>query len=163
MSASDPAGSATHGGTGPRGAAHGSPAAAARGLPLSKLPGVPADLRHALKARRITSCDQLLAAAAGRSARERLAAALDVDAALLRRIVGRADMSRIIGVGAVFGLMLEELGVLEVARLAAADAEQLHERLRRINAEQRIARRSPTPEEVRDWIAQAAALPKLLD
>jgi predicted flap endonuclease-1-like 5' DNA nuclease len=130
---------------------------------LSKLRGVPADLRLALKARRITGCDQLLVAAAGAPARDRLAAALGIDAAELRRIVQRADMSRVSGVGAVFGMMLEEVGVLEVAMLAAADPAELHERLRRLNAEERIARRSPTPEEVRDWIAQAAALPKLVD
>jgi predicted flap endonuclease-1-like 5' DNA nuclease len=136
--------------------------AAAGGLPLSKLRGVPSDLRQALKARRITSCDQLLAAAASAPARDRLAAALGLDEAALRRIVQRADMSRVSGVGAVFGMMLEELGVLDAAQLAAADPEELHRRLRLLNAEERIARRSPTPEEVRDWIAQAAALPKLL-
>jgi predicted flap endonuclease-1-like 5' DNA nuclease len=85
-----------------------------------------------------------------------------VDEATLRRLVQRADMSRVVGIGAVFGMMLEDLGVLDVGMLAAADAEALHERLRRLNTEERIARRAPTPEEVRDWIRQAAALPKLV-
>jgi hypothetical protein len=30
------------------------------------------------------------------------------------------------------------------------------------NREERLARRSPTPEEVRDWVRQARALPALV-
>lgn len=131
-------------------------------LPLSKLRGVPAGLRQALKARRITGCDQLLAAAAAPPPRRQLAERLGVDEAALLVVVRRADMARVIGVGAVFGMMLEELGVLDVAMLAASDPAALHERLRRFNVEERIARRSPTPEEVLDWVAQAKALPKLV-
>jgi predicted flap endonuclease-1-like 5' DNA nuclease len=163
MSVADPHGAARRG-TGARrgGNARGRPGRAAGGLPLSKLRGVPLRLRRALKAHRITSCDRLLAAAAAAPARAALAAALMVDEATLRRLVQRADMSRVVGIGAVFGMMLEDLGVLDVGMLAAADAEALHERLRRLNTEERIARRAPTPEEVRDWIRQAAALPKLV-
>jgi hypothetical protein len=38
----------------------------------------------------------------------------------------------------------------------------LHERLRGYNRRERLARRSPTPEEVNDWVGQARRLPRLV-
>jgi hypothetical protein len=76
--------------------------------------------------------------------------------------VQRADTARVNGVGSVFGLMLEELEVLDVDRLAQQDPRELHERLRSYNQEERLARRSPTPEEVVDWVNQARRLPRLV-
>lgn len=131
-------------------------------LPLSKLRGVPFAVRAALKARRINSCAQLLAAAATGEKRRQLAMQARIEEELLLTVVRRADMARVNGVGAVFGMMLEDLGILEVPDLAAEDAQELHARLRQYNQEERIARRSPTPEEVVDWISQARALPPLI-
>lgn len=131
-------------------------------LPISKLRSVPFQARVALKVRRITTCSQLLRAAAGRAEREALAQAARLSLDLLTELVQRADMARVNGVGTVFGLMLEELGIRDVAALAAQEPEVLHERLRRYNQEQRLARRSPTPEEVSDWIAQARRLRPLI-
>jgi predicted flap endonuclease-1-like 5' DNA nuclease len=71
-------------------------------------------------------------------------------------------MARVNGIGTVFGLMLEELGIKEVAALAAQDPRELHARLRRYNEQERLARRSPTPEEVADWVEQAKVLPVLI-
>jgi hypothetical protein len=62
----------------------------------------------------------------------------------------------------VFGLMLEDLGVRDVPALAAQEAGELHARLREHNLEQHSARRSPTPEEVRDWVGQARGLSRLV-
>ena len=58
--------------------------------------------------------------------------------------------------------MLEDLGILDVAMLAVHDQQMLHERLRGYNEAQRLARRSPTPAEVMDWIEQARSLAKLV-
>jgi predicted flap endonuclease-1-like 5' DNA nuclease len=132
-------------------------------LPLSKLRGVPQQYRTLLKARRITSCGQLLAAAASADQRVALARAAGLDPERLLDIVRQADIARVNGVGQVFGMMLEQLGVPDVATLARQDPAELHERLRQYNQFERIARRSPTPEEVQDWIEQARALPKLLN
>ena len=131
-------------------------------LPLSKLRGVPFAVRAAPKARRINSCAQLLAAASSGDKRSQLASQARIDEGLLLTVVRRADMARINGIGAVFGMMLEDLGILEVPDLASQDAQELHGRLRQYNQEERIARRSPTPEEVIDWITQARGLPPLV-
>jgi predicted flap endonuclease-1-like 5' DNA nuclease len=131
-------------------------------LPISKLRGVPFQARVALKVRRVTTCNQLLAAAATAEDRESLARATRIAPEILTDLVQRADMARVNGVGAVFGLMLEELGIRDVQTLASQDAEALHERLRGYNRRERLARRSPTPEEVSDWVGQARRLPTLL-
>jgi nucleotidyltransferase/DNA polymerase involved in DNA repair len=131
-------------------------------LPISKLRGVPLQLRVALKVRRITTCDQLLAAAGRFEDREALARAARLAPELLCELVQLADMARVSGIGAVFGLMLEELGIEDVEGLATRDPGQLHQQLREYNQRERLARRSPTPEEVADWVEQARRLPVLV-
>jgi predicted flap endonuclease-1-like 5' DNA nuclease len=131
-------------------------------LPISKLRGVPQRVRVALKTRRITSCGQLLHAAGKAELRANLAEATGIDPELLTILVQRADMTRVSGVGAIFGLMLEDLGVRDVQTLAAQDPVELHRRLREYNQRVRLARRSPTPEEVADWVAQARRLEPLV-
>lgn len=145
------------------------PARASRGpggdaynLPISKLYGVPTRVRLALKVQRITTGPQLLAAAGSAIDRQALAARARIDPEQLEELVCRADMARVNGVGVVFGLMLEQLGVRTVADLAASDPVSLHEHLRDHNHAERLARRSPTPEEVAIWVAQARTLPDLV-
>ena len=131
-------------------------------LPISKLRGVPHSARVALKSRKITNCSQLLTAAGEASRRLALAQQIGADPELLVRIVQRADMARVNGVGAVFGLMLEDLGIRDVAALARQAPEHLHAQVRDYNQQERIARRSPTPEEVQEWVTQARALEKII-
>lgn len=132
-------------------------------LPVSKLRGVPASVRAALKRQGITTCARLLERAGSAAARQELARRTGVDPELLLRLVQRADMARINGIGAVFGMMLEELGVRETGALASRDPLRLHAELKAMNGRERMARRSPTPEEVADWVAQARALERLVE
>ena len=138
------------------------PEAGGLGLPLSKLRGLALPVRAALKGRGIVTCGRLLRAAGGAQDRARLAREAGIDPEVLLALVRRADLARVGGIGTVFGLMLEELGVRDVAALAARDPAELHARLSAYNREERLARRSPTPEEVRDWVAQARSLPPLV-
>ncbi len=131
-------------------------------LPLSKLRGVPSRLRVLLKHRRITSCEQLLRAAGRAEQRRRLAAETGADPELLLELVQRADLARIKGIGAVFGMMLEDLGIRDIQTLAAEDPALLHARLKAFNMRERMARRAPTPEEVADWVEEARRLPALV-
>ena len=126
---------------------------------LAKLRQVPPRLKAALKARAITTCDQLLAAAGRHDDRVILARSIRSDPDQLTALVRQADLGRVKGVGTVFAWMLEDLGIGDVATLAQQKPEPLHERLRQHNAAGRLARRSPTAEEVTDWIDQARRLP----
>ena len=131
-------------------------------LPISKLHQVPYRARLALKVHRITTCQRLLAAAGSAAGRAALARAAQIEPAVLDMLVRRADMARVNGIGVVFGLMLEDLDVHDVESLAGCDPPELHERLRQYNRSERLARRSPTPEEVAAWVAQARSLPVLV-
>lgn len=137
-------------------------ATASYALPISKLHAVPYRARLALKVHRITTCEQLLTAAGSAAARAKLAEAAQLPLDVLDSLVRRADMARVHGVGVVFGLMLEELGVGDVESLAGCDPVDLHERLRHYNHAERRARRSPTPEEVTAWVSQARSLPVIV-
>lgn len=131
-------------------------------LPISKLRGVPNGVRLALKAEGINTAAQLLEAAGRRIDRQALAARVRIGLEQLEEVVCRADLMRVHGIGAMFGLMLEQLGVRKVGDLAVCDPGELHERLCDHNQTAQLARRSPTPEEVAGWVAQARALPKLV-
>ena len=89
-------------------------------LPISKLQGVANRVRLTLKAHRITTCEQLLAAAGHSQPRAALVQKTQLDPAMLFRVVRRADMTRINGIGVVFGRMLEELGVSRTWRASPA-------------------------------------------
>lgn len=129
------------------------------GLPISKLRGVPAAARVKLKRRRITTCAQLLTAAAAAPERAALAVTTGIEPAILQQLVRRADVARIRGIGTVFGLMLEEVGVRDIEQLAGQEAAKLHAALRSYNLHERLARRSPTLEEVAEWVTTARMLP----
>ena len=147
---------------GTRPAAATGPEAGGLGLPVSKLRGLTLPVRAALKRRGIATCGRLLRAAGDAGDRDRLAAEAGIDPDALLTLVRQADLARVDGIGTVFGLMLEDLGVADVAALAAQDPAWLHARLRRYNEQERLARRSPTPGEVEGWVAQARALPALV-
>jgi predicted flap endonuclease-1-like 5' DNA nuclease len=138
-------------------------AAGAMALHISKLRGITDQLRSKLKRQGITYTDQLVEAAGRASERRDLAARSGIEAATLGRLVCRADLTRIKGIGAIFADMLEMLGVDRMARLAQQEPGELHQALSQLNATQRLARRAPTPEEVQDWIAQARTLPRLIE
>ena len=104
--------------------------------PISKLRGVPTTARKALKRHKINTCPQLLAAAAAAGKRAALAQAAGIAPDLLTTIVRRADMGRVQGIGVIFDLMLEEVGVCDVAQ---QDAAVLHLRLKTYNQRERLS------------------------
>ena len=135
----------------------------AMSLHVSKLRGISLDVRTKLKRQGVSYTHQLLREAGSPDRCRRLAARSGIDEASLARLVRRADLARIKGIGAIFADMLEMIGVDQVALLVEQDPRELHARLCALNAAERLARRSPTPEEVQQWIEQARALPRLAD
>jgi hypothetical protein len=130
----------------------------AMSLHISKLRGITDRVRHRLKRQGITYTHQLIEAAHDPTGCRRLAALTGVDAAVLERLVCRADLARINGVGAIFADMLELLEVDGARALARQDPVTLHAALCRLNTAEQLARRAPTPEEVQSWVLQAGAL-----
>jgi hypothetical protein len=145
------------------GSARGGDQPQAMSLHVSKLRGISLDVRNRLKRQGISYTHQLLREAGGAEQRRRLAARGEIDTLALQRLVRRADLARVKGIGAIFADMLELIGVDEVSTLGRQDPAALHRRLYQLNADERLARRAPTPEEVQDWITQARVLPILVE
>jgi hypothetical protein len=132
-------------------------------LHVSKLRGISNEVRNKLKRNGVTYTHQLIEAAGRLENRRELAVRSGIEEATLLRLTCRADLARIKGVGAIFADMLELIEVDRVSRLAEHDPAQLYGVLHDLNAAERFARRAPTQEEVADWVAQARALPHLVD
>lgn len=128
-------------------------------LPISKLRDVPPTVRHSLKLYRINTCAQLLLAGGDAQARASLLQRTGIDKHALLRLVQQADIARIRGIGTVFGLMLEELGIADIEQLARQTPPELHAALCAYNLKERLARRSPTLKEVVEWLETAQSLP----
>jgi predicted flap endonuclease-1-like 5' DNA nuclease len=100
----------------------------------------------------------LLRQGSTRTGRRRLASKVDVAPATLLKWVSRADFFRIRGIGTQYSSLLESAGVDTVADLAMRDPDSLHVRLRRINLEKNLVRRTPPPKTVRGWVRSAKSL-----
>jgi predicted flap endonuclease-1-like 5' DNA nuclease len=76
--------------------------------------------------------------------------------------VNHCDLFRIGGVGAQYAELLEAAGVDTVVELANRNPENLTVRLAEVNAEKNLVNRLPDEGSVRDWIEQAANLPRMI-
>ena len=132
-------------------------------LHLSKVRGTNLQIRARLKCCGVTNSRQLLRAAGPFRARVVLSGKTGIDMATLAYITKRADLARVKGIGATFADMLEVIEVDTVERLASWAPDALHRTLHDFNRTERFARRSPTPEEIEEWVTQARRLPILID
>ena len=127
-------------------------------LPICKLRMVPPLVRRRLTRLGITRCDQLLEAVRRAGDVATLVERLDVTADVLRNLVDQADLSRIVGLGNGFARLLEGVGIRTSRDLARIRPRELWRRLDDHNRRERICRRTPNPDELRSWIAQARRL-----
>jgi predicted flap endonuclease-1-like 5' DNA nuclease len=100
----------------------------------------------------------LLKRAATLRGRRELAEQIQVSEKRLLKWVNRADLMRVKGVGTQFSDLLEEAGVDTVKELRNRVPENLFQKMLEVNAVRNLARRDPTLDEVRTWIATARTL-----
>lgn len=124
-------------------------------ITLGKLNGITADIQSKLKARSIYDSDQLLAVARTPADRQQLARQLDVKPALILHLANRADLARVRGIGSIFAQLLEAAGVDTVKELATRQPTNLHTALLTANTQLQLARRAPSADMVRAWVAEA--------
>ena len=73
-----------------------------------------------------------------------------------------ADLNRVTGGRKAYSNLLEAAGVDTLPELAKRKPENLFKKLAEVNAEKPVVKWLPTQELVEDWVAQAAALPRIL-
>ena len=124
-------------------------------LPVSKIGRVDSTVLRQLKKHKINTISQLASVASSGQTFEFLAYRMGIDEQEFKRLINRARLRQINGIGTIFEILLELAAITSVADLAKRQSDELHRELARINIAERLSRRSPTPEEVRDWITAA--------
>jgi len=132
-------------------------------ISISTLRGLSQDTEARLRARGISSSDQLLEAARTPAGRQALAQQIGVEPRAVLELANRADLARIRGVAGIFGDLLEHAGVDTVKELATRNAANLHRALVETNAREQLAGRQPNAETVAGWVAQAKALSPIIE
>jgi len=111
----------------------------------------------------VKKTEDLLASAADPRGREELAAAIGVDSSTILHWANRADLFRIKGVGEEYSDLLEAAGVDTVPELAQRNPDNLYKKVLEVNAEKKLVRRPPSLNQIRDWVAQAKKMPRVLN
>jgi predicted flap endonuclease-1-like 5' DNA nuclease len=110
----------------------------------------------------IKTTGKLLKEGATPQGRRMIAAKTDIDETLILEWINHADLFRIKGVGEEYADLLEEAGVDTIPELAQRNPENLHASLVQVNEVKKLVRQLPAMRQVRDWVQQARALPRVI-
>lgn len=112
----------------------------------------------------IETAEALLEQGAKPGGREALEKATGISGTLILKWVNRVDLMRIKGVGSEYSDLLEMAGVDSPAELAQRNAANLATTFQEVVAARPdTVRRIPTETEVAGWIAQAKAMPRVVE
>lgn len=130
---------------------------------LSKVEGIGPKYEVELKKGGVASIEALLKSGSTPKGRRMLAETSGISDKLILEWVNHADLFRIKGVGEEYSDLLEEAGVDTVVELATRVPANLFEKMVAVNLEKKLVRQLPTLKMVADWIAQAKALPRIVE
>ena len=129
---------------------------------LSEIEGIGQAYSVKLENAGITSIATLLQTCGAKNGRKEIADKTGISEKLILNWVNRADLARIKGVSTQYADLLECAGVDTVPELAQRKPENLHSRMSEINEEKNLVRKPPTASQVKDWVAQAKELPRVV-
>ena len=133
-------------------------------MKLEDVEGIGAIEAEKLALAGIGSSDALLEQGATAGGRAALEKATGLSGTLILKWVNRVDLMRIKGVGSEYSDLLELAGVDSPAELAQRNAANLAITFQELDAARpNTVRRVPSEAEVQDWVAQAKALPKIVE
>jgi predicted flap endonuclease-1-like 5' DNA nuclease len=110
----------------------------------------------------VKTTGKLLKVGATAKGRAEIEAQTGISHSLVLEWVNHVDLYRIKGVGQEYSDLLEEAGVDTVPELAQRNAENLHAKLVEVNGMKKLVRQLPSARQVADWVAQAKALPRVI-
>ena len=79
------------------------------------------------------------------------------------KLLHRAELVRIRGIGETYTMLLEEAGVTTARDLAATAPDDLRARLTRINADKKLVGRVPAQAMVNGWVSKAQRMPSAFE
>ncbi len=130
--------------------------------PIKEIKGITPAIIAKLTEKGIKDNERLVESAATPAQRKALASECGCAAAEILKLANRADLARIKGVSGVYSDLLELVGVDTVKELATRRADNLHAKIIALNERDKITGKPPALTAIEDWIAQAAAAPKIL-
>ena len=130
---------------------------------LSKIEGIGSAYEAKLKAAKVGTVEGLLKMGASAKGRAGLESASGISQKLILEWVNLADLLRVKGVGGQYADLLEEAGVDTVAELAGRVPESLHKSMMEVNAQKNLVNRPPNVKMVKNWIAQAKKLRRVVE
>jgi predicted flap endonuclease-1-like 5' DNA nuclease len=110
----------------------------------------------------IATIEALLKAGSTPKGRQELAEKTGIGDALILEWVNLADLFRIVGVGEEYSDLLEEAGVDTVPELAQRNPDHLYAKMAEVNAAKSLVRKLPGLSQVKDWVAQAKGLERVV-
>ena len=129
---------------------------------LLKIEGIGDVYAARLEEAGIKSVEALLEAGKTPQGRQSLEEGTGISGKLILEWVNHADLFRVKGIGEEYSDLLEEAGVDTVPELAQRNADNRHAQLKQTNDEKRLVRRLPAHSLVKDWVAQAKALDRVI-
>jgi predicted flap endonuclease-1-like 5' DNA nuclease len=129
---------------------------------IEDIEGIGPQYAEKLRAAGIASAEKLLDSGATAKGRDELATKTGISSKLILTWVNHADLFRIKGIAGQFSELLEAAGVDTVPELAQRNAENLQSALAKANEEKKLSKTTPSLKQVTDWIAEAKALPKVV-
>lgn len=130
---------------------------------LETIEGIGETFAQMLGTAGVQSVEALLEGGATPEGRKEIADKSGLREADVLRFVNHADLMRIKGVGSEYSELLEATGVDTIAELARRNAANLYVAMSATNNERRKVRKLPTEKQVTDWVAQANALPRIVE
>ena len=131
--------------------------------PIKDIEGIGAKCADMLAKADITTTEDLLKACKTPANRKSVADASGCDEKAILRWANCADLMRIKGVGEEYSDLLEAAGVDTVKELRNRNPENLAEAMEEINNKKNLVRRTPSVDEVKDWVAHAKTLVPMLE
>lgn len=131
-------------------------------IKLTDIEGIGVTFSKMLLDAGIDSQKTLLEVCATRRGRENLAKKTQIHLKLILKWTNQADLARISGIGGEYGELLERAGVDSVIELAQRNPESLHAIMAETNERLSLVRHVPGLHQIKDWVAQAKSLPKVV-
>ncbi len=129
------------------------------GKRIEDIEGIGPSMGSALRDAGINTVDKLLETGCNQKGRNWLAEKTQISETRILKWVNMADLFRISGVSSQYAELLENAGVDTIKELRNRNAENLAEKMHKINAAKNVVRRAPSAKVVSSWIDQAKVLP----
>ncbi|PID46056.1 MAG: ferredoxin [Proteobacteria bacterium] len=129
---------------------------------LSEIKGITIRVSYAFEAQGIKTVEAFLESCSTRKGREQLAESTGLSPKDILTWANRADLARIKGIATQNADLLEAAGVDTVPELAQRNPDNLYAAILEENNKHRIVSKMASLNQVKDWVAQAKELPRVI-